>query len=57
MTNGGRASMPKAVPLASWSKRRLGRREAVMAIGKATATAMSWEKTISSMSIGNDCAR
>ena len=55
MTKGGRASMPNATPFESWSKRRLGRREAVIAIGRATRKAMSCEKMMSSMSMGNDC--
>ncbi len=46
--------MAKVVPFDAWSKRRLGRRAACSAMGKATANAMIWEKRISSMSIGND---
>ncbi len=48
--------MPKATPLETWSKRRFGRREAAMAIGTATISAMSCEITMSSMSMGKDSA-
>ena len=40
----------------AWSKSLLGRRAACIAMGKAMAKAMIWEKMISSRSMGNDWA-
>ena len=56
MTNGGRASMANVVLLEAWSKSLLGRRAECIAMGKAMAKAMIWEKMISSRSMGNDWA-
>ena len=45
------------VPLLdAWSNKRLGRRDACIAIGKAMANARICEKMISSRSIGKDWA-
>ena len=52
MTKGGMASMPKVPAVATRSSARLGRGAANRASGMATAKAMIWEITISSMSTG-----
>ena len=55
MTKGGSARKAKVVLFDAWSKSPLGFRAERMAMGKAMAKAMIWEKMISSRSIGNDC--
>ena len=48
--------MANVVLLEAWSNRRLGRRDACIAIGNAMAKAMICEKMISSRSMGKDSA-
>ena len=55
MTKGGSASMANVVLFDAWSNSPLGLRAECIAMGKAMAKAMIWEKMISSRSMGNDC--
>ena len=56
MTKGGSARKANVVLFDAWSNRWFGLRADFIAMGKAMAKAMIWEKMISSRSMGNDWA-